>query len=188
MTSSDRSLLLESPHFLQSTVEALHVVSVSSSLQLHCLPFPPVWLQCTGLCCNLQASLHAAVEDLVLLVCNTLWWAWSPLLIRVCSSSSLGVEPVVMFSIWLANICLGCVVYDPLHSSPFFVWCWVFLLLPIGREHCPSPTQSSPYGWWYLVLQCWTWSAYLSFACCTFAIFWKPILTWSFLSAVANMY
>ena len=42
------SLLIGPPHFLQSTVEALHVVSVSSSLQLHCLPFPPVWHQFTG--------------------------------------------------------------------------------------------------------------------------------------------
>ena len=36
-------------------------------------------------CSSLQASLYAAVVDLVLLVCNTLWWAWSLLLIRVCS-------------------------------------------------------------------------------------------------------
>ena len=41
-------------------------------------------------CSSLQASLYAAVVDLVLLVCNTLWWAWSLLLIRVCSSWSLG--------------------------------------------------------------------------------------------------
>ena len=39
---------------------------------------------------SLQASLYAAVVDLVLLVCNPLWWAWSLLLIRVCSSWSLG--------------------------------------------------------------------------------------------------
>ena len=41
-------------------------------------------------CSNLQASLYAAVVDLVLLVCNSLWWAWSLLFIRVCSSWSLG--------------------------------------------------------------------------------------------------
>ena len=41
-------------------------------------------------CSSLQACLYAAVVDLVLLVCNTLWWAWSLLLIRVCSSLSLG--------------------------------------------------------------------------------------------------
>ena len=41
-------------------------------------------------CSNLQASLYAAVVDLVLLVCNTLWWAWSLLPISVCSSWSLG--------------------------------------------------------------------------------------------------
>ena len=37
-----------------------------------------------------KASLYIAVVDLVLLVCNTLWWAWSLLLIRICSSWSLG--------------------------------------------------------------------------------------------------
>ena len=42
-------------------------------------------------CSSLQASLYAAVVDLMLLVCNTLWWAWSFLLIRIiCSSWSLG--------------------------------------------------------------------------------------------------
>ena len=41
-------------------------------------------------CSSLQASLYAAVVDLVLLVCSTLWWAWSLLLKRVCSSWSLG--------------------------------------------------------------------------------------------------
>ena len=35
---------------------------------------------------SLQASLYAAVVDLVLMVCNTLWWDWYLLLIRVCSS------------------------------------------------------------------------------------------------------
>ena len=40
-------------------------------------------------CSSLQASLYAVVVDLVLLVCNPLWWAWSLLLIRVCSSWSL---------------------------------------------------------------------------------------------------
>ena len=40
-------------------------------------------------CSSLQASLYAAVMDLVFLVCSTLWWAWSLLLIRVCSSWSL---------------------------------------------------------------------------------------------------
>ena len=48
---------------------------------------------------------------------------------------------------------------------------------PIGQERCPSPAQNSPYGWWYLVLLCWAWSAYLSLACCAFVVFWKPLLT-----------
>ena len=39
---------------------------------------------------SLQASLYAAMVNLVFLVCNTLWWAWSLLLIRICSSWSLG--------------------------------------------------------------------------------------------------
>ena len=43
-------------------------------------------------CSSLQAYLYAAVVDLVLLVCNTLWWAWSLLLIRVCSSWSFGLN------------------------------------------------------------------------------------------------
>ena len=42
------------------------------------------------LCSSLQASLYAAVVDLVLLVCNTLWWAWFLLLRRVYSSQALG--------------------------------------------------------------------------------------------------
>ena len=41
-------------------------------------------------CSSLQAFLYATMVDLVLLVCNTLWWAWSVLHIRVCSSWSLG--------------------------------------------------------------------------------------------------
>ena len=41
-------------------------------------------------CSSLQAYLNAAMVDLVLLVCNTLWRAWSLLLIRVYSSWSLG--------------------------------------------------------------------------------------------------
>ena len=48
-------------------------------------------------CSSLQASLYAAVVDLVLLVCNTLWWAWSLLLIRVCSSWSLGSNQTCCF-------------------------------------------------------------------------------------------
>ena len=83
-------------------------------------------------CSSLQASLYAAVVDLVLLVCNTLWWAWSLLL-------------------------LSCVEFFP---SP-----------TIGQEHRPSFVQNSPYEWWYLVLQCWAWSAYLSIACCAFLVF-----------------
>ena len=41
-------------------------------------------------CSSLQASLYSAEVDLVLLVCKTLWWAWSLLLIRICSSWLLG--------------------------------------------------------------------------------------------------
>ena len=41
-------------------------------------------------CSCLQASLYAAVVDLVLQGYNILWWAWFLLLIRVCSSWSLG--------------------------------------------------------------------------------------------------
>jgi len=82
---SARSLLFGSPHFLRSIVEAFHVVSIGSYLQLILLHFPPVWLQY-----SLQACLYAAVVDLVLLIYNTLRWAWSVMLIRVCSFWSLG--------------------------------------------------------------------------------------------------
>ena len=43
---------------------------------------------CVRFCSSLQASLYAAVVDLVLLVCNTLSWTWSLLPVRVCSSWS----------------------------------------------------------------------------------------------------
>ena len=48
---------------------------------------------------------------------------WSLLLIRVCSSWSLGWNQSWCVLSGLANICLGCVVYDLLQSSPFLVWC-----------------------------------------------------------------
>ena len=48
---------------------------------------------------------------------------------------------------------------------------------PISWEHYPSPAQNSPCGWWYLVLLCWAWSAYLSLAWRVFVVFWKPLLT-----------
>ena len=48
-------------------------------------------------CSCLQASLYAAVVDLVLLVCNTLYWALSLLLIRVCISWSLGSNQSLCF-------------------------------------------------------------------------------------------
>ena len=66
----NRSLLFGSPHFLQSIVEALHVVSVSSCIAFlsHQSNFS-AWVR---FCSSLQASLYAAVVDLVLQVCNTL--------------------------------------------------------------------------------------------------------------------
>ena len=70
-------------------------------------------------CSSLQASLYAAVVDLVLLVCNILWWTWFLLLIRVCSSWSFGgrTSPGVF--------CLACqemswlYVHDLLQSCPY---------------------------------------------------------------------
>ena len=82
------SLLFGSPHFLQSIVETLHVISVSSSTAF--LSHQSDFSARVRFCSRLLASLYAAVVDLVLLVCNTLWWVWSLLLIRVCSSWSLG--------------------------------------------------------------------------------------------------
>ena len=101
----NRSLLLGSLHFLQSIVEAIHVVSVSSSTAF--LSHQSNFSARMRFCSCLQASLYAAVVGLVLLVCETLWWAWSLLLMRICSSWSLGVEPVLVFSVWLAKICLA---------------------------------------------------------------------------------
>ena len=111
------------------TLSSVNCRSVSCCFcqQLSAAPLSSFHTRLTSLhgsifCSSMQASLYAAVVDLVLLVCNTLWWAWSLLLIRVCSSWSLGFEPVLVFSVWLANICLGCVVYDLLQSCPFLVW------------------------------------------------------------------
>ena len=61
------------------------------------------------------------------------------------------VAPVLVFSVWLAKICLGCVVYTLLQSLPIPRLVLRFPSPPIGREHCPSPAQNRPYGWWYLV-------------------------------------
>ena len=118
----------------------------------------------------LQASLYAAVVDLVLLVYNTFWWAWSLLLIRVCSPSP-GVFCLACQDMsWLCCI-------RPAAELPIPHLVLRFPSPPIGREHCPFSAQNPPYGWWYLVLQCWAWSAYFSLACCAFVAFWKPRLT-----------
>ena len=116
-------------------------------------------------CSSLQASLYAAVVDLVLLVCNTLWWAWSLLLIRVCSSWWLGSNQSWCFLSGLPRYVFAAA------ELPIPRLVLSFHSPPIGREHCPSPAQNSPYGWWYLVLQSSAWSAYLSLVCCAFVVF-----------------
>ena len=55
----------------------------------------------------------------------------------------VGVEPVQVFSVWLAKISLSCVVHDLLQIPSLVL---SFPSPPIGREHCPSPAQNSPYG------------------------------------------
>ena len=62
-------------------------------------------------CSSLQASLYAAMVDLVLLVCNTLWWAWSLLLIRVCSSWSLWTNQSWCFLSGLPRYVLAVLYY-----------------------------------------------------------------------------
>ena len=42
------------------------------------------------LCSIMQASLYASTADLVLLICNTIWWTWSLLAIKSCSIWSFG--------------------------------------------------------------------------------------------------
>ena len=97
-------------------------------------------------CSSLQASLYAAVVDLMLLVCNTL--------VGLVSSE---VEPVLVFSLWLAKIYWLCCA-RPAAELPIPRLVLSFPSPPIGREHSPSPAQNSPSGWWYLVLLCWAWS------------------------------
>ena len=86
-------------HFLQFIVEVLHVVSAAARCSFTVfLSHQSDFSARVRFCSSLQASLLAAVVDLVLLVCNTLWWAWSLLLIRV-GSSSLGSNEFCCF--WL---------------------------------------------------------------------------------------
>ena len=71
-------------------------------------------------CSSLRASLYAAVVDLVLLVCKTLWWAWSLLLIRVCSPWSLGSNQSWCFLSGLRRYVLAVLYtacYRAAHSS-----------------------------------------------------------------------
>ena len=73
----------------------------------------------------------------------------------------VGVEPVLVFSLRFA-IMYWLICIRPAADLPIPRLVLSFPSPPIGREHCLSPAQNSPYGWWYLVLVCWAWSAYFS--------------------------
>ena len=57
----------------------------------------------------------------MLLVGNTLWWAWSLLLTRVCSSWSLGSNPSWCFLYGLPSCALA-VLYVSISCSKLFLW------------------------------------------------------------------
>ena len=67
-------------------------------------------------CSNLQAPLYVAVVDLVLLVCNTLWWAWSYFTFAFSLARSIGhrLRNATVFCLW--------------PSSPFLSRCTPSLL------------------------------------------------------------
>ena len=99
-------------------------------------------------CSSLQTSLYAAVVDIVLLVCNTLWWAWSLLLIRVYSSWSLGLNQSWCFLSGLQRYVLA-VLYTTCCRAAIHRLVMSFPSPPIGPEDCPSPAQNSL---WLMVL------------------------------------
>ena len=108
-------------------------------------------------CSSLQASLYAAVVDLVLLVCNTLWWAWSRLLTRVCSSWSLGSSQSWCFLSGLPRYVLG-VVYT--------TWC--------RAAHSSSGVEFSFSS---------IWARALSISCSKLSL-WLVVLSFAVLSLV----
>ena len=112
-------------------------------------------------CSSLQASLYAAVVDLVLLVCNTLWWAWSLLLIRVSSSWSL-----------------------VLNQS----WCFLFglpmyVLTVLYTTSCRAPHSSSGVEF----SSSSHWARALSISCSTLSL-WLMVLSFAVLSLGAYLF
>ena len=93
-------------------------------------------------CRILQTSLYASTADLVLLICNTLWWALSLIAIKLHS----------IWSFWLnQSWCfLSCFPRDALVVS--YTTCWNQVL--IGSVHCPIPAPGSPHSWWFSVYLC----------------------------------
>ena len=89
-------------------------------------------------CSSLQASLYAAVVDLVLLVCNTLWWAWPPLFIRVCSSWSLGSNQYWCFLSGLPRYVVAVLYttcYRAAYSSSVPYYKSMFTLKPVQKQN-----------------------------------------------------
>ena len=152
----NRSLLLGSPHFLQSIVEALisymsAPLCSSTALRSHQSDFSAR----VRFCSSLQASFHAAVVDLILMVCNTLRWDWSLLLIRVCSSWSLASNQSWCFLSGVPRYVLAVLYSTCCREPPIRRLVLRFHSTPSGREHCQFPAQL----------------AYLSLACCVFVVF-----------------
>ena len=143
--------ILGPQNFLQSTVEALHVLSVSSPLQLHCLPFPPVWLQCTGaflyqfagifVCCSGGSSAPGLQHSL--------------LPIRVCSAWSLGSNQSWCFLSGLPRYVLGVLYTTCCRAAHFSSGVELSFSSHWARALSISCSKRSPCGWWYLVLLCW---------------------------------
>ena len=90
-------------------------------------------------CSSLQASLYAAVVDLVLLVCNTLWWAWS------VAPGCWGRTSPGVFCLACQDMSWLCCI-RPAAELPNPRLVLSFPSPPTGRERSPSPTQISAYG------------------------------------------
>ena len=89
------------------------------------------------LCTSLHASLHAAVVDLVFLVCNTLLWAWS--LMLIIAPGRLGRKSTGAFCLACQDMSWLCSIRPAAElSNPRLVLSFPSPL--IWREHCLFPS------------------------------------------------
>ena len=149
------------------TLPSVHCRSLSCRFcqQVSAAPLPSFPTSLTSVhgcvfCSWQQASLYAAVADIVLLVCNTLCWGWSLLIIRVCSSWSLGSHqswwflsglPIYVFAVLYTTCCTAA------HSSSGFELSFSSHWARALSISCSNLSLRL----WYLVLVYWGWSAFL---------------------------